>query len=37
MLAQLENTLNVPFVWLVPCVSLVGENVNFGHLTYISS
>jgi hypothetical protein len=37
MLAQLEKTLNVPFVWLVPCVSLVGENVNFGHLTYISS
>jgi hypothetical protein len=34
MIAQLEKTLNVPLVWLVPSVSLVGENVNSGHLTY---
>jgi hypothetical protein len=34
MLAQLEKTLNVPLVWLVPSVSLVGENINSGHLTY---
>jgi hypothetical protein len=34
MLAQLEKTLNVPLVWLVPSVILVGENVNSGHLTY---
>jgi hypothetical protein len=34
MLAQLEKTLSVPLVWLVPSVSLVGENVNSGHLTY---
>jgi hypothetical protein len=34
MLAQLEKTLNVPLVLLVPSVSLVGENVNSGDLTY---
>jgi hypothetical protein len=34
MLAQLEKTLNVPLVWLVPSVSLVGKNVNSSHLTY---
>jgi hypothetical protein len=34
MLAQLEKTLNIPLVWLVPRVRLVGENVNSGHLTY---
>jgi hypothetical protein len=34
MLAQLEKTLNVALVWLVPCVSLVCKNVNFGNLTY---
>jgi hypothetical protein len=34
MLPQLEKTLKVPLVWLVPSVSLVGANVNFGHLTY---
>jgi hypothetical protein len=28
MLAQLEKTLNVAFVWLVPRVRLVGKNVN---------
>jgi hypothetical protein len=34
MLAQLEETLNVALVCLVPPVRLVGENVNSGHLTY---
>jgi hypothetical protein len=34
MLAQLEKTVSVPLVWLVPSVSLVSENVNSGHLTY---
>jgi hypothetical protein len=34
MLAQLEETLNVALVWLVPRVRLIGENVNSGHLTY---
>jgi hypothetical protein len=33
MLAQLEKTLNVPLVWLVPRMSLVGENINSRHLT----
>jgi hypothetical protein len=33
MLTQLEKTLNIPLVWLVPRVRLVGENVNAGHLT----
>jgi hypothetical protein len=33
MLAQLEKMLNIPLVWLVPRVRLVGENVNAGHLT----
>jgi hypothetical protein len=33
MLAQLEKTLNIALVWLVPSVRLVGENVNFGDLT----
>jgi hypothetical protein len=33
MLAQLEKTLNVALVWLVPRVSLVGENINSRHLT----
>jgi hypothetical protein len=33
MLAQLENTLNVALVCLVPRVSLVGENINSRHLT----
>jgi hypothetical protein len=34
MLAQLEKTLNVPLVWFVLSVSLIGANVNFGQLTY---
>jgi hypothetical protein len=34
MLVQLEKMLNVPLVWIVPSVSLVGEYVNSGHLTY---
>jgi hypothetical protein len=34
MLAQLEKTLNVPLVWLVPRVDLIDENVNASHLTY---
>jgi hypothetical protein len=34
MLAQLEETLNVALIWLVPPVRLVGENVNSFHLTY---
>jgi hypothetical protein len=33
MLAQLEKTLNVALVWLVPRVRLVGENINPRHLT----
>jgi hypothetical protein len=33
MLAQLEKTLNVPLVWLVPRMSLVGENINSRRLT----
>jgi hypothetical protein len=33
MLAQLEKTLNISLVWLVPRVRFVGENVNAGHLT----
>jgi hypothetical protein len=33
MLAQLEKTLNISLVWLVPRVRLIGENVNAGHLT----
>jgi hypothetical protein len=33
MLAQLEKMLNVPLVWLVPRMSLVGENINSCHLT----
>jgi hypothetical protein len=33
MLAQLEKTLNVALVWLVPRVSLVGKNINSHHLT----
>jgi hypothetical protein len=34
MLAQLEKTLKIALVWLVPRVSVVRENVNFGDLTY---
>jgi hypothetical protein len=33
MLAQLEKTLNVALVWLVPCVRLIGENINLDNLT----
>jgi hypothetical protein len=33
MLAQLEKTLNVPLVWLIPRVRLVRENINPHHLT----
>jgi hypothetical protein len=33
MLVQLEKTLNVALVWLVPRVRLVGENINSRHLT----
>jgi hypothetical protein len=33
MLAQLEKTLSVALVWLVPRVSLVRENINSRHLT----
>jgi hypothetical protein len=33
MLAQLEKLLNVALVWLVPRMSLVGENINSRHLT----
>jgi hypothetical protein len=33
MLAQLEKTLNVSLVWLVPRMSLVGENINSRHFT----
>jgi hypothetical protein len=33
MLAQLEKTLNVALVWLVPRVRLVLENINPRHLT----
>jgi hypothetical protein len=36
MLAQLEKTLNVPLVWFVLSVSLIGANVNSGQLTYHS-
>jgi hypothetical protein len=34
MLAQLEETLNVALVWLVPRVRFIGENINSDHLTY---
>jgi hypothetical protein len=33
MLAQLEKSLNVALVWLVPRVSLVGEDIHSRHLT----
>jgi hypothetical protein len=33
MLAQLEKSLNVALVWLVPRMSLVGEDINSRHLT----
>jgi hypothetical protein len=33
MLAQLNETLNLALVWLVPRMRLVGENVNSSHLT----
>jgi hypothetical protein len=33
MLAQLEKPLNVALVWLVPRMSLVGEDINSRHLT----
>jgi hypothetical protein len=33
MLAQLDKSLNVALVWLVPRMSLVGEDINSRHLT----
>jgi hypothetical protein len=33
MLAQLEKPLNVALVWLVPRMSLFGEDINSCHLT----